>query len=57
MEQQLSNMVDKLHILIVYLLSEDMGQSTLDEIIIMQSLGKNLTNIWQGSFVNIFQGV
>ena len=57
MEQQHSNMVDKLHILIVYLLSEDMGQSTLDEIFIMQSLGKNLTNIWQGSFVNIFQGV
>jgi len=66
LEQQLSNMVDKLHILIRELLRQDMEQSTLDEIFTMlepwlkldQDLSRELSvNIFQGALDTYVKGV
>ena len=66
LEQQLTNMVDKLHILIRELLRQDMEQSTLDEIFTMlepwlkldQDLSRELSvNIFQGALDTYARGV
>ena len=66
LEQQLTNMVEKLHILIKELLRQDMEQSTLDEIFTMlepwlkldQDLSRELSvNIFQGALNNYVRGV
>merc|ERR1719186_2384428 len=66
LEQQLTNMVDKLHILIRELLKQDMEQSTLDEIFTMlepwlkldQDLSRELSvNIFQGALDTYVKGV
>jgi hypothetical protein len=66
LEQQLNNMVDKLHILIRELLRQDMEQSTLDEIFTMlepwlkldQDLSRELSvNIFQGALDTYVKGV
>lgn len=66
LEQQLSSMVNKLHILIRELLRQDMEQSTLDEIFTMlepwlkldQDLSRELSvNIFQGALDAYVKGV